>query len=136
FAAALCIGNQLARDRGRDIFIIFASLLLFAATISVWLALRQWLTLPGSIWVVDLPPGGRPFANLAQPNNLATLIFIGLCGLMYLWHQRLLGNWSSGLLAVVLMFGVALTQSRTPWVISLILLIWWLWRARKTELRL
>jgi hypothetical protein len=45
------------------------TVLIVAATISTGMALWQWLQLGSSLYVADLRPGGRPFANLAQPNH-------------------------------------------------------------------
>lgn len=62
--------------------------MLFAALISSGLALHQWLTPTyRGIYIVEIPPESRPFGNLAQPNQLATLLLLGIAGLVYLWRQ-------------------------------------------------
>lgn len=132
FAVMLTAGYAAAQDRvmHNAALPVFAGVLVLGAGISVWIALRQWLMLSGSIWVADLPLGGRPFANLAQPNSLATLLCMGLAGVVYLYEKRYLGSFCAGLLALFLIFGVALTQSRTPWVGALCALLWWGWKSR------
>lgn len=77
-----------------------------------------------------MPPNGRPFANIAQPNNLATLLSMGLFGVLYFYEKNKLGRLGSGLLVFLLLFGIALTQSRTPWVALPAMLLYWLFKSR------
>lgn len=98
-----------------------AGALTIAALISVWLALYQWTLQPSNIWIADLPPNARPFANLAQPNQLATLLSMGLAAVLFFYEKHTLHRISSSLLALLLLFGIALTQSRTPWLMAIFL---------------
>lgn len=127
FALMLLVGYCLAaHTASRDFFVrLLAGLFVFASVLSVWIALRQWLLLPGSIWMADMPPGGRPFANMGQPNSLATLLCMGLAGVLYLYEKHLLGSFAAGLIAVLLLLGVALTQSRAPWLAVVAMVIFW-----------
>lgn len=127
FALMLQVGYHLTvRSVSRDFFVrLLAGLFILAAVLSAWVALHQWLLLPSSIWMADLPPGGRPFGNMAQPNNLATLLCMGLVGVLYVYEKRLLGAVSAGLLAFFLLMGVALTQSRAPWIAAIGLVGFW-----------
>jgi hypothetical protein len=123
FSFMVLLGYGFGLDPGlsrRFISALFAALIL-AAVFSVWIALRQWLMLPGNVWVVDMRVAGRPFANLAQPNNLATLLCMSVAAVWYFFERRLIGFFSSSVLAAFLIFGVVLTQSRTPWVASFVL---------------
>lgn len=132
FFAALLVGYVCLRGvlgYGYLLNILAASLLL-GAILSLWIALRQWLLLSGSIWIVDFPVGARPFANLAQPNNLATLLSMGVAAILYFYERGVLGRLSVGVLAVSLFFGIALTQSRTPWVALLIMTLFWFWKSK------
>lgn len=138
FALMLQIGYHLAvQSVSRDFFVrLLAGLFILAAVLSAWVALRQWLLLPSSIWMADLPPGGRPFANMAQPNNLATLLCMGLAGVLYFYERRLLGPGVAGLLTCFLLVGVALTQSRAPWLAAIALVGFWGMKAAVCPLRL
>lgn len=100
-----------------------------AALLSVGLQLQQWLQLDGlELWTM----GGnadRPHANFGQPNQLATFLLWGLLATMWgLMRQRIAGGIAL-LMAVYLLFGIALTASRTAWlgVALLVAAIWW-WR--------
>lgn len=105
-----------------------AAVFLLAAILSTWIALKQWLMLSGSIWIADLPPNGRPFANLGQPNSLATLLGIGLASTLYFYEKNILQRLSASVLALFLIFGIALTQSRTPWLAGLAVCVFWAWK--------
>ncbi len=117
-----------------------ASVFIIGAVLSTWIAFRQWLHLnPGfSYFEAYIPPDTpyRPFANFGQPNNLATLLCMGIAGTWYLFEQRRIGVIASSLLAGFLICGVVLTQSRTPWIGAIFILIWWFWKGRYTSPRL
>lgn len=59
----------------------------------------------------------RPFANIAQPNQLALLLCFGLAGLWWLRQQRLILGQYALISATLIMWGLALTQSRIAWLI-------------------
>ena len=101
-----------------------------ASIISVGLALHQWLELPLGIWLMDMRPGGRPYANLAQPNNLATLLLMGLASLIFLHARGTIGRIAFWTGTIFLTTGITLTQSRTA-VLGLVLLTGWSIAGRK-----
>lgn len=137
FVLMLLVGYSIGIREAADRFVCtFFSVLILAAFFSVWIALLQWLMLSGSIWVVDMPPGGRPFANFAQPNNLATLLCMAIAAAWYFYERRLLGRLSSSFLVLFLILGVVLTQSRTPWLGCVAVALFWLWKARCYPARL
>jgi hypothetical protein len=93
-----------------------------AATASVGLQLYQWLSLSGAdLWIVPLTET-RPFGNLIQPNQMATFELWGLICVAWGAQRRMLGPAVALLLALVLLLGVALTQSRTGMAAACLLL--------------
>lgn len=100
-----------------------------AAFVSVGLALHQWLLLDRlDIWSMG-GGAGRPFANLGQPNQLATLLVWGLLALAWAYVRRQIGSHVAIFAATYLLFGMALTGSRTAWVaMALLVMAAWLWR--------
>lgn len=98
------------------------------AVVSTYIQLRQWLDVGGASWWIVDATTRRPSANLAQPNQLATLQIWGV--LSVFWgvtrHKLRLGF---GLPVVfLLLFGVALTGSRTAWIaVVLLVAATWLW---------
>ncbi len=89
-----------------------------AALASAGLATYQWLGLAQNmglmdIWVLPFAEGTRPYANIGQPNQLATLLLCGLLGVAWAWNKRQLGGVLASGLAMWILWGVALTESRT-----------------------
>lgn len=128
--------TELEQEKTDKILLGFFSLVLFASIISVWIQLRQWLLFDGNIWTVDLPPNGRPFANIAQPNQLATLLLMGVMATLYLFENNKINKFVASFTAIFLISGVALTQSRTVWVFGGCFTIWWLFKLNRLQSRL
>ena len=100
-----------------------------AALISVGLQLHQWLALDLlDIW--SMGEGyGRPFANFGQPNNLGTFLLWGLLAAAWGIARQRIGLWTALFMAAYLLFGLALTQSRTAWVaVVMLIAASWIWR--------
>lgn len=93
---------------------ILWSALLVSALLSSGIALYQWL-LPGyqGIFIAEIPPQSRPFGNLAQPNQLATLLLLGLGGLTYFWESRRVRAPYATAAMSLLLFALVMTGSRS-----------------------
>jgi len=89
-----------------------------ASIFSVGFQFYQWLNLDiaaVNFWLLGKTQG-RPFANLGQPNQLATLLLWGILAIAWGYFRKQIGP-SIALIAVgLLLFGVALTGSRTAWL--------------------
>jgi hypothetical protein len=110
---------------------------LIAALLSVGVALVQWTgALNLGIYAADLPPGARPFANVAQPNHLCTLGFLGLCGLLWQHQRQRVNGLAFWLGASFLLFGMVMTQSRTGWLQIGFLIAWGLFMRVRADLRI
>lgn len=138
FAMALLVGASIGQQSDlpthgavasgqRDRLALWASSLLAAAIYSVGIALSQWTQTSAITFVVpvDLPPGGRPFANFGQPNHLCSAAFLGLCMLALLFETRRIGRTGFWLGAAFLLLGMVASGSRTGWlqVAALVLLV-------------
>ena len=138
FLFAISLGNTLCRniEDKRKIFTLFSYVVVFCCLISVYIAMLQWLLIHRyGILMAELPPGARPFANFAQPNTLATFLIIGIMSTIYLYENKILSKYVGAILTCLLILGITLTQSRTPWVYTLVFLIWWFWKANLIQLR-
>ena len=109
-----------------------------ASVLSVTLQLRTWLGLMDTgvtdLWSMGLV-GGRPYANLGQPNQLATLLLWGLLASFWAYSTEKISAPVAVLLASFLLIGIALSQSRTAWIglVTLVIASWvWrrLWRSK------
>lgn len=106
--------------------------IVLAAVMSVGLQLGTWQQVipngPTDILSMGLS-GNRPYANLGQPNLLATLLLWGLLGGLWAYVSGSLGHFSAALLAAFLLVGLAMTGSRMGWLaLTALLAALWLWR--------
>lgn len=138
FAVVYVVGLNLAREYKIEILLkYFSVVLIFCLVVSLYFILKQWLLLTnGGVWITDMPPDGRPFANFAQPNNCATFLCMGLIAILYFYEKKYIQWFCGFILASFIIFGIVLTQSRTTWVFTLFFLIWWFWKARYFQTRL
>ena len=127
FGLALVVGNGLAApregprddspDAPNEIFGVFAASVVMCAAISVGVALVQWTkAYQLVIFMAELPPGARPFGNVAQPNHLCTIAFMGLCGLGVLHQSRRIGTGALAFGSTFLVLGMVMSGSRTAWL--------------------
>lgn len=100
--------------------------LMIGALLSAMIALAQVLEVwDTNAWVVSVLQPRRPGANLAQPNQLATLLMMGLASLLYLLESGRLSKGSAILVFLVLATGLAVTESRAGLLSFLVLVLWW-----------
>ncbi len=100
-----------------------------AAVLSVGVQLDQWLVLEALDGLSMGKSLGRPFANFGQPNQLATFLLWGLLATAWGVLRRHIGLWTALLMILTLLFGLALTQSRSAWLaMALLVLASWIWR--------
>ncbi|MBC3880838.1 O-antigen ligase C-terminal domain-containing protein [Undibacterium sp. LX40W] len=59
----------------------------------------------------------RPFANIAQPNQLALLLCFGLAAIWWLRQQQKIHGGIAIVFAAFIVWGIVLTQSRIAWLI-------------------
>ena len=100
-------------------FIVFA--LLFSGIVSAIFSIYQWLGLFKDSFWIGVSPSIRPFANLAQPNHLATLLLLSLGSCLYFINRYKL--YLFVFFIPLLIFSMILTQSRTVWLALLCMLI-------------
>lgn len=115
---------------GRFLLTALALTVLIASVISALVAYVQVLDVWDSVsWINRMPQLRRPGGNLGQPNQLATLLLMGMGSLVFLYESGKLGRLLGLLIVLVLGVGLALTESRTG-VLSYVLLSAWWWVGR------
>jgi O-antigen ligase len=89
-----------------------------AAILSAAIGLLQWLAMtePLGMYVVQGDPGDRAMGNLGQPNQLGTLLLMGLAALVFLFESRAIARFSFALSTGFLTASLVLTQSRSAMV--------------------
>lgn len=138
FFALLVIGFYIGKNQTirEPVIYGFCLSILFIAVVSIFIALKQWLLLTnGGIWIADLPPGARPFANFGQPNTLSTFLLMGFAASLYMYEKKKIQLLTFIFLFTFIILGVALTQSRTAWVATPCLVIYWLYKSTSIKFR-
>lgn len=125
FFLAILIGQNTSSGLCEKFVQILFFWLLVASLASSFIAMYQWLDLQGlGLWVVDVSPNRTPGANLSQRNLFATLVCMGFVALFYYKDRLDLGILVTLLGGAVLVCGLAICQSRTPWVIGFLSIAW------------
>ncbi len=129
---ALCYyAGQITQASERDRLLgAIAAVMLIAAILTTGVLLYQWFGLQGlnEILIAGSSAGTRAGGNLGQPNHTATLLCMGLAALLLFRTQGVVGNWAGALAAIYIALGLALTQSRAPWLVFLLLAAAMMWR--------
>jgi O-antigen ligase len=117
----LSTGNYNREETFANLSYVF----LASGTVTGIIALCQWTnldaTLPG---MVNISGTQRPYANFAQPNNMATFLVMALMSCLYLYEKKKIQTkWLFACAAVIVM-GVALSQSRTAWVAAIAIMLY------------
>lgn len=137
FAAASCFSSSSVGAIHDVPLTQFAAGLLVGAAVSSVISFLQVFDLWQNFeLIVRMPQLRRPGGNLGQPNQLATLLLMGLASLMFLYESKKLGALASTLLALTLLTGVAATESRTGVLSILFLMLWWFAKRRSLGFRL
>jgi O-antigen ligase len=115
--SAVLTGALIVQSAGNETLDALVGGWLISALLSVGIALVQLTgAIQLNIYAADLPLGARPFANVAQPNHLCTLCFLGLCGLLYLHQTQRVRAFFFWFAASFLLLGMIVSGSRTGWL--------------------
>lgn len=130
-------GRNSGEHSQRSIVDTFAIGTMCLALASVGVALIQWTgAYHLSLYIADIPPNGRPFANVAQPNHFCTISFFGLCVACYSYDRKIIGRVGFYFCSVLLILGMVVSQSRTGWLQAAALFIVGVFFARRFESRI
>ncbi|UGQ30189.1 PglL family O-oligosaccharyltransferase [Acinetobacter calcoaceticus] len=120
-------GYNLSLDKQKrdQIFSSFSLLVIIVSIATSFIAICQWLNIESHFVHMLHLIGNRPYGNFGQPNNMATFLIIGLLGCLYLYEKNKVTLWLLLPSALIILFAVALSQSRTSWIVFPFLLIYW-----------
>ncbi|MDO9232758.1 MAG: Wzy polymerase domain-containing protein [Methylotenera sp.] len=120
-AVLLVLGAMLRQQLGFERTVsIFAGAILLAGLLSVVLATLQAYGISLNHFVMSHKSGGFS-GNVGQTNHQANLLAIALCALVYHYMQQRIKLWLATVLALVLLFGLALTGARSAWLYVLLI---------------
>ncbi|MDV7478647.1 PglL family O-oligosaccharyltransferase [Acinetobacter baumannii] len=121
-------GYNLSLDQKKkdQIFSGFSLLVIITSLLTSLIAIFQWLNIESHLIYTLHLIGNRPYGNFGQPNNMATFLIIGLLGCLYLYEKNKVTVWLLLPSALIILFTIALSQSRTSWIVFPFLLIYWI----------
>lgn len=116
----------------------FMHALWVAALLSAVIGLLQWLQLETALqlYAVERDAQGRALGNVGQPNQLASLLLIGMGALAFVYESKVIGRLAFALGIAFMSFVLVLTQSRTGLLSVVILAVFLIWKRRHVQLRL
>ncbi|NNH02055.1 O-antigen ligase family protein [Acinetobacter sp. ANC 5414] len=127
FWLSIAIGYNLSVEKinREEVFTGLSYVFFMAGTATGIIAICQWLTLDAYIpGMVDMQRAVRPYANFAQPNNMATFLLMSLLACLYLYEKKKIHTkWLVPAVFMMLM-SLALSQSRTSWVACLCIIMY------------
>lgn len=138
FAASLavCLGAAVSGDQElrQRLLIGLAGLMLLAAVISVWIQITQLAGMnitPFVMYLAKTAALGRPYANIAQPNQLALILCFGMAANWLICLYRLTDRWTALASMLFILCGLVLTQSRIGWIIVPLFSVLMAWNGRR-----
>lgn len=97
-----------------------ACALLTITSLSLIIQFYQSLGISQNYWPwmysMSISSGSRPYANIGQPNILASIYVTSLCAIFWATHEKLLSIKYTYLFGAICSIGVAFTQSRTGYL--------------------
>jgi O-antigen ligase len=127
FWMSIVIGYNLSAEKTdrEEVFTGLSYVFFMAGTATGIIAICQWLTLDAYIpGMVDMQRAVRPYANFAQPNNMATFLLMSLLACLYLYeNKKVHTKWLIPAVFMMLM-SLALSQSRTSWVACICIIVY------------
>lgn len=108
-----------------DTFSALSYVFLASGTLTAIIAICQWSSLDAVLpGMVNISGGQRPYANFAQPNNMATFLVMALMSCLYLYEKQKIQTKWLFFSAFLIVIGIALSQSRTAWVAAIAILLY------------
>lgn len=138
---AILVGYAMVSAKGSDAstnWLGLAHAIWIAAMLSAAIGLAQWFNLADDlgIYAVQTDIGARAAGNMGQPNQLATLLLMGITALVYVYEQKVVGK-TTLVVAVAFLTGVlVLTQSRAGMVSVVVIAAFLLWKQSGSNFRL
>ncbi|PKD82823.1 hypothetical protein CW313_06910 [Acinetobacter radioresistens] len=120
FFSSIFLGSSI--HNSQKVFIKFSIFFLVIGVLCVLIQIFQWIAVYSSIFINDLN-SSRLSANIGQPNQLASLLSISLISCLILYKNKKIKVLIFSTCSVLIIFGIVLTQSRTSWLIFILIIL-------------
>ena len=97
-------------------FTYLSFVFLISGALTGLIGFLQWLNLDEVLPGIATLRNARPYANFAQPNNMATFLLMSLLASLYLYETKKVQTKWLVLTTTMMLITLALSQSRTSWV--------------------
>jgi len=134
FAIAVIASAQLTSTSPPFVRAVFACVGV-AATVSVVIGLTQWLQLGPFPFIEQATRSDRMYANLTQPNQLASLLGLGVAAFWWSYESGRLHAAVSASAIAFIGCGLVLTQSRAAWLFVVMFIVMWAYFRKRLQLR-
>lgn len=136
-AIVLSYNLSIGQFTRKNTFTNLSYLFLASGTITGLIALCQWSNLDSILpGMVNISGNQRPYANFAQPNNMATFLVMALMSCLYLYEKKKIQTKWLFACAAIIVVGMALSQSRTAWVAAIAIILYLAFYQYKGVIRL
>ncbi|MBT3065444.1 O-antigen ligase C-terminal domain-containing protein [Rhodoferax sp. U11-2br] len=139
-AAAIWIGYGYALDttKGHGALASVFYVLWFVALVSAAIGLLQWLNLQEilAMYAVQTDLGDRAMGNLGQPNQLASLLLMGMISLAWTFERKRIGRLGLILGIAFMTIALVLAQSRAGLLSAVVVAVLLVWKSSVTPSRL
>jgi len=111
WAASIMVGYNLTKS---DTVLPMMNVLWIAALLSAMIGLFQWLKLEAvlGIYAVQTDLADPAMGNLAQPNQMASLLLMGIVAYAYIYERRIIGTFAFTLGVLFMTIVLVMTHSR------------------------
>lgn len=135
FLAAVIVGHAAATSKNENGVVLLCGLMhamWIGAMLSAAIGLMQWLNVaePLGMYVAQTEVGDRAMGNLAQPNQLATLLLMGMGALLYVYERKTIGNFTFGLGVGFLSVVLVMSESRAGILSGITVAAFLIWKSR------
>ncbi|WP_284879447.1 PglL family O-oligosaccharyltransferase [Acinetobacter variabilis] len=136
-ASVLGYNLSIGKNNREKAFTRLSYVFFVSGTITGLIALCQWMNLDSVLpGMVNISGNQRPYANFAQPNNMATFLVMALMSCLYLYEKKKIQTKWLFACAAIIVVGMALSQSRTAWVAAIAIILYLAFYQYKGVIRL
>lgn len=130
-----CGSNVASSGLRKDLFLKVAFLFFFLSFVNVFFAVNQYFNL-ALIKDFLVAAGARPFGNLGQPNNFASVLIVSFLCCWYLFEKLIFSRKIYYLLILYICVGLVLAQSRTTLLVMLCVMLFYVLFHKKIAFRM
>ena len=135
FWMAIVIGYNLSIGQfsRENTFTNLSYVFLISGTLTGLIGFLQWLNLDEVLPGITRLVNARPYANFAQPNNMATFLLMSLLASLYLYEKKKVQTKWLLLTTTMMLVTLALSQSRTSWVACICVVFYLIYQQFKAK---